>query len=416
MRKAKLDQAVPEGGQRERYRWGQYGAAAVVASALCLATVHPVSLQDIAALTGIDAREDTRWLARLVSVPSGSQHYKASDRLTGYSDFLVTKSMAVRMPGMTEILDSDLVVSGKPAINRAMKGDRVFTPVEKRFDPDQGGRVLASLPPKALSGFDASTDSAVGRVALEFRHTRPAIPSIIGHGVELAYQVPARRPLAGKMESARSAAQLMSRVLAKVKKNRAASDVDNITTGSVVTAYAPAEKDIASAFKAVLGPTGSTSLIRLNRGDHKWAAKPLPKRVFAAAEKRCLANGIYFEARGEPIKGQQAVAQVILNRVKNPSYPNSICGVVYQNKYWRNRCQFSFACDGIRDRVNEKRQWATAMKIADDAIEGRFWLRSVGSSSHYHADYVWPRWRRQMTKMVKIGRHIFYRTRNGGWS
>ena len=88
---------------------------------------------------------------------------------------------------------------------------------------------------------------------------------------------------------------------------------------------------------------------KLGRGDHAWAANPLPKSAFSAAQQRCLAEGIYFEARGEPVSGQAAVSQVILNRVRNPHYPNTICGVVYQNKHWRNRCQFSFACDRIRD-------------------------------------------------------------------
>ncbi len=237
-----------------------------------------------------------------------------------------------------------------------------------------------------------------------------------GNNDDLAFKVPPRRPLSGKMEQVRSAAKLMAKVMEKVKKNEGVTESIDVNTETVLAAYAPQERDIASAFKAVLRPSGSTSRIRLNRGDHKWAAKPLPKRAYAAAERRCLAAGIYFEARGESVKGQQAVAQVILNRVRNPAYPNSICAVVYQNKYWRNRCQFSFACDGIRDRIRAKKHWSVAKKIANDAVEGRFWLRSVGSASHYHADYVWPRWRRKMTKMTKIGRHIFYRTRGGGWS
>ncbi len=73
----------------------------------------------------------------------------------------------------------------------------------------------------------------------------------------------------------------------------------------------------------------------------------------SASELKCLATAIYFEARGEPEEGQLAVAQVVLNRVKNPAYPNTICGVVYQNKTKRNRCQFSFACDGRSDRITD---------------------------------------------------------------
>ena len=72
--------------------------------------------------------------------------------------------------------------------------------------------------------------------------------------------------------------------------------------------------------------------------------------MFSAKEQKCLANAIYFEARGETLRGQAAVAQVVLNRVRNPAYPETICGVVYQNQNLKNRCQFSFACDGKKDR------------------------------------------------------------------
>jgi spore germination cell wall hydrolase CwlJ-like protein len=149
---------------------------------------------------------------------------------------------------------------------------------------------------------------------------------------------------------------------------------------------------------------------------HSWMNNPLPPSVEEAAEQKCLAEGIYFEARGEEEAGQAAVAQVILNRVRNPAYPNSICGVVYQNKDLRNRCQFSFACDGITDRILSPFAWLTAKRIARNAIDGTIWLEEVGDSTHYHANYVAPRWAKTMSKMEKVGAHIFYRTRFGGWS
>ena len=124
--------------------------------------------------------------------------------------------------------------------------------------------------------------------------------------------------------------------------------------------------------------------------------------------------GHLFEARGENLKGQAAVAQVILNRVRNPTYPNTICGVVYQNKTWRNRCQFSFACDGARDRVRSPGHYRTAQDIAMAVTAGKIFIPEVGSATHYHATYVHPRWARTMEKMKKIGLHIFYRTRSGG--
>jgi len=184
-----------------------------------------------------------------------------------------------------------------------------------------------------------------------------------------------------------------------------------------VLSYVPEPVREPSPFAAVLTqPVNTLIKPKLNRGDHSWADDPLPKDVFSKRQQKCLAQGIYFEARGEPAKGQAAVAQVILNRVRAPSYPNSICGVVYQNRHWHNRCQFSFACDRIRDLVRNRRAFSQATDIARETTTGRIWLSEVGSSTHYHATYVSPRWARAMRKVGKIGQHIFYRTRNGGWS
>jgi spore germination cell wall hydrolase CwlJ-like protein len=177
-----------------------------------------------------------------------------------------------------------------------------------------------------------------------------------------------------------------------------ASLVNNDKPDILATAYAPATVDYAksSPFKALLQeeePGGGRFIPPMGKGDHAWMRNPLPASVFSRAEQKCLANAIYFEARSESVRGQAAVAQVVLNRVRNPTYPASICGVVYQNDHWLNRCQFSFACDGRKKRVTEPR-----------------------SSTHYYASYVSPGWARSMKKMTKIGLHIFYRTYGGGWS
>ena len=109
------------------------------------------------------------------------------------------------------------------------------------------------------------------------------------------------------------------------------------------------------------------------------------------------------------------MAQVILNRVRAPAFPNTICGVVYQNKAWRDRCQFSFACDGKPERIASPQHFRIAQRIAQASTEGRTWFADVGSSTHYHANYVNPRWNRTMDKVATIGAHIFYRTKSGGW-
>ena len=133
-----------------------------------------------------------------------------------------------------------------------------------------------------------------------------------------------------------------------------------------------------------------------------------------AKHERCLADAVYFEARGEPVRGQMAVAQVVINRVFSGYYPNNICGVVYQNAHRHRRCQFTFACDGRPERVNEPAAWERAQNIARDALEGNFWLNEVGKATHYCARWVHPRWVRKMRKLDRIGVHTFYRPRNWG--
>jgi hypothetical protein len=132
---------------------------------------------------------------------------------------------------------------------------------------------------------------------------------------------------------------------------------------------------------------------------------------FEQRERRCLAIAIYFEARGEPVQGQVAVGQVILNRVRSPMFPETICGVVYQGQMEKG-CQFSFTCDGKTDIPRDNEQWALAQDIAKQITAGELWLPEVGYSTFYHANYVNPRWAGSMNIIDKIGRHIFYKKRN----
>ena len=133
----------------------------------------------------------------------------------------------------------------------------------------------------------------------------------------------------------------------------------------------------------------------------------------AKAEK-CLANAIYFEARGESVRGQIAVAQVVMNRVFSPFYPNDVCGVVYQNAHRHLSCQFTFACDGIPDIVTEPDAWERAKRIARDMLDGKLWMPEVSKSTHYHAYWVHPDWVNEMKKIYKLGVHTFYRPRAWG--
>lgn len=128
-----------------------------------------------------------------------------------------------------------------------------------------------------------------------------------------------------------------------------------------------------------------------------------------ASEVECLATAIYHEARGESRDGQMAVAQVILNRVSDDRYPDSICGVVYENKHMRNACQFSFACDGVAETRGETKAWNLAMEIAKKASNSDQPVADLRLATHYHANYASPYWAPKMQKLKQIGQHIFYR-------
>jgi spore germination cell wall hydrolase CwlJ-like protein len=133
-----------------------------------------------------------------------------------------------------------------------------------------------------------------------------------------------------------------------------------------------------------------------------------------AKSEKCLTEAIYFEARGEAVRGQIAVAQVVMNRTFSGFYPNTVCGVVYQNKHRHMACQFTFACDNNPDVVTEPEMWDRAKKIAKAMLDGQIWLPEVDRSTHYHAYYVRPSWVNEMKRMYKFGVHTFYRPKAWG--
>ena len=134
-----------------------------------------------------------------------------------------------------------------------------------------------------------------------------------------------------------------------------------------------------------------------------------------AREEKCLAEAVYFEARGEAVRGQIAVAQVVMNRAFSGKYPNTVCGVVYQNKHRHLACQFTFACEGKDlSKIDEPDMWEQAKSIAKDTLDGKIWHAEVGHATHYHAYWVHPSWVHEMTRLYKFGVHTFYRPRNWG--
>ena len=150
---------------------------------------------------------------------------------------------------------------------------------------------------------------------------------------------------------------------------------------------------------------------------HVGALQPArPFRIVqagSATQRRsldCLAAAVYHEARSEGEAGQRAVAQVVLNRVRHPSFPATVCGVVFQGAGRRTGCQFTFTCDGSLRRRRVPAAWEEALQIAEEALAGRVYA-PVGTATHYHTNQVNPYWAGTLTRITELGAHIFYRWR-----
>jgi spore germination cell wall hydrolase CwlJ-like protein len=128
----------------------------------------------------------------------------------------------------------------------------------------------------------------------------------------------------------------------------------------------------------------------------------------ASRDLDCLTAAVYYEARGETPSGQAAVAQVVLNRVRHPAFPKTVCGVVFQGAYSGGTCQFSFACDGSMRKRREPAAWARAERVAARALNGAV-MTEVGNATHFHTTNVSPGWGPRMLRVAQVGLHVFYR-------
>jgi hypothetical protein len=146
-------------------------------------------------------------------------------------------------------------------------------------------------------------------------------------------------------------------------------------------------------------------------------AKPYVFRGLTALDRErahyCLTSALYYEAASESDDGMLGVAQVIVNRARHPSFPNTICGVVFQGSERAGVCQFTFACDGAMARAPERRNWLRASRIASAALNGTV-FPGVGLATHYHTTAIWPRWGKSLVMTNIVGAHIFHRWR-GRW-
>jgi spore germination cell wall hydrolase CwlJ-like protein len=140
-----------------------------------------------------------------------------------------------------------------------------------------------------------------------------------------------------------------------------------------------------------------------NPAARPWTASPLDQ----ARQLDCLTQAVYYEARGETPAGQAAVAQVVLNRVRHPSFPKSICAVVFQGAQSGRGCQFSFACNGAMRARREPGAWQRAERIAERALNG-YVMSDIGNATHFHVTTVRPGWR-NLLRVGQVGMHVFYR-------
>ncbi|HEX3407849.1 MAG TPA: cell wall hydrolase, partial [Caulobacteraceae bacterium] len=159
----------------------------------------------------------------------------------------------------------------------------------------------------------------------------------------------------------------------------------------------------ASTAASAAGPAGADTNLT--------AAPPFYLHAATAAEGqravRCLTDAIYYEAANQPEEGQRAIAQVVLNRVRDPHFPKSVCGVVYEGWARRTGCQFSFVCDGsIRRRHADPAGWNRLKPLAEQALSGHV-VPEIGSATHYYAQYVRPNWEGTVARITQIGAHIF---------
>jgi len=159
--------------------------------------------------------------------------------------------------------------------------------------------------------------------------------------------------------------------------------------------------------EAATAPRGAKAKVGEVEYTRSWVDS-LP-RAKGGAEWECLSEALYFEARGETVKGQFAVAEVILNRVESGRFPGTVCGVINQGTGKRYQCQFTYTCDGHKEIIAEPAAYARVAKIARLTLDGQQAKPLTNGATHYHTTAVSPRWSRVYKRTAKIGVHLFYR-------
>jgi cell wall hydrolase len=316
-----------------------------------------------------------------------------------------------------------------PSVNRRLKGDRL--PVARVAPGSAEQKTLPQLQP--IDAAPAAPSPLPPALPVPGLRPKPAQAPVAAPPVSQAAnnalvheaaELPAEIPAAGELAAPHAAADSLLAFADDGLEDRGA----DIYFGSLVTGSIGELQRWAPGAAPILAAPASEAAIELaalhpgDIGAHKDDARlqsPAQRLGLAGQERaraeKCLTDAVYFEARGEPLRGQEAVAQVVMNRVFSGYYPNNVCGVVYQNASHYLGCQFTFACEHKNlNRIDEPEMWAQAKRIARDTLDGKIWLADIGHATHYHAYWVHPSWVHEMTRLYKLGVHTFYRPRAWG--
>lgn len=425
-------------------RQGSKVASAAFASSTLMFAMTPNAIghQDIASFIARQPVVAERWRQHVIASPFGAIHAAtfsfprplgtAMPDATGYS----LASLNPRDPDITGSIGDRAFFDRAepssaayvfPSVNRALKGDLLVPRAllvpepEPQLAPEQ--KHPGKRPALADEGIkEKSSEIAYANPAPRLDAAFPAPP-------EAMQAEPVEQSLEADDTDSRKAGTANEQIPAVTVAHlffglspmgAAASTIEPWASGQQPTVLSPETLDPDIRLAALTAQAGGQTIAGKGEvtGTGRAPKSPaerlgLTGKTRAKAEK-CLTEAIYFEARGEPERGQKAVAQVVINRVFSGYYPDNVCGVVYQNAHRHLACQFTFACDGIPDRVTEPDLWAKAKRIARHALDGKTWLPEVGKATHYHANYVHPWWVRTMRKHQTIGVHIFYRPRKWG--
>jgi spore germination cell wall hydrolase CwlJ-like protein len=422
---------------------------------LCAFALIPTEIgyQDIASLLARQPGVAERWQKRVFSAASTIHVATYSlGRPIGTSvprsPRLLLASLDNQNSGITESVTRNPLVkappryqaSDFPKVDRTVKGDRLVAPppdmpapvsvTPAKEDPSTSnssvaGAKTAAIPPQIdQAPLDAELQAALRAPPLaQYDASGPAEDSKASHDTSPIplEPAPSRDGFSVKTASLFFGASSLGGAAETIERWQPGEEPLIVLPGSMPdpdmkVASLPSAGDDASRVAEIGESVAAKGEVNSNNQRAKTPAERLgllDDKARAKSEK-CLAEAVYFEARGEAVRGQIAVAQVVMNRTFSGFYPTTVCGVVYQNKHRHYACQFTFACDNVADIVREPDMWDRAKKIAKAMLDGQLWLPEVAKSTHYHAYWVHPSWVSEMRKTYRFGVHTFYRPRAWG--